>query len=155
MTKILKHPVQIEKYLLQDNIFIDINVVSKTVNFRSCPKIINVLNKIRPDLQQITAIDGFDGEVYVVDCNDFNGERREDRQFKGHLPAKILNERLNKLEEIFYKENETSKTLMITHKVLANHQHYENLLNILGEGLKDLSNNLFNFVVDVIDLLHI
>lgn len=129
----------------------NIKVVGKTVNFRSAGAIVESLNKIRPSLPQITAIDDYDGKCYVVDCNDYNGERRIDGQFKGDLPIEILNARLKKIEEKLTINGETIKTLMITHKVLASHQGYDNLLRIMDDRLKDLSDVLFAFVVDVIE----
>lgn len=131
-----------------------IKVIGKTVNFRSANAIVEVLNKIRPSLPQISAIDGFNGECYVVDCNDYNEERRNDGQFRGDLPIKILNERLIKIEERMSISQETIKTLMITHKVLASHQGYDNLLRIMDERLKDLTDILFTFVVDVIENIY-
>ena len=128
-----------------------IKVIGKTVNFRSANAIVEILNKIRPSLPQITAIDDFDGKCYVVDCNDYNEERRIDGQFKGDLPIEILNERLKKIEEKMTISEETLKTLMITHRVLASHQGYDNLLRIMDDRLKDLSDVLFTFVVDVIE----
>ena len=62
-------------------------VIKKGSNFRSAKNIVNVLNKIRPSLPQISAIDNFDGEVFVVNCNDYKGIRRSDRGFKGELPT--------------------------------------------------------------------
>ena len=50
----------------------------------------NLLNDIRPDLPQQSAIDNFDGEVVVVTCDDFSGVRRSDRTFKDDLPAEEL-----------------------------------------------------------------
>ena len=131
-----------------------IKVVGKTVNFRSANAIVKLLNKIRPSLPQITAIDNFVGECYVVDCNDYNGERRSDGQFRGDIPIEILNDRLKKIEEKMTIGNETIKTLMITHKMLASHQGYDNLLRIMDDRLKDLTDVLFTFVVDIIENIY-
>ena len=59
--------------------------IKKGSNFRSAPRIVNLLNDIRPDLPQQSAIDNFDGEVVVVTCDDFSGVRRSDRTFKDDL----------------------------------------------------------------------
>ncbi|BDE87837.1 DNA helicase IV [uncultured Flavonifractor sp.] len=64
--------------------------IKKGSNFRSAPRIVNLLNDIRPDLPQQSAIDNFDGEVVVVTCDDFSGVRRSDRTFKDDLPAEEL-----------------------------------------------------------------
>ena len=129
--------------------------IRKGSNFRSAPKIVYALNEIRPDLPQISAIDKFQGEVVVVTCNDFTGMRREDRNFKGDLPAKELQKRLNKLssmiKEHLMDENETIKTLMITHKVLAFQQGYEKLLDILNDKLKDKDDPLLLFFMNTVE----
>ena len=72
---------------IKDNNLVEIK---KGSNFRSAPRIVNLLNDIRPDLPQQSAIDNFDGEVVVVTCDDFSGVRRSDRTFKDDLPAEEL-----------------------------------------------------------------
>ena len=69
--------------------------IKKGANFRSAPKIVDLLNFIRPELPQRSAIDNFAGEVTVITCDDYIGERRTDRNFKGDLPSSELKERLN------------------------------------------------------------
>lgn len=129
--------------------------IKKGSNFRSAPKIVDALNKIRPTLTQISAIDHFQGEVTVITCNDFSGERRTDRNFKGELPAIELQNRLNKLnlsiKEQIMSGSETIKTLMITHKVLASQQGYEKLLDILDDKLKDKDDPLLLFFMDNVE----
>jgi len=71
--------------------------IKKGANFRSAPKIVDLLNFIRPELPQRSAIDNFAGEVTVITCDDYIGERRTDRNFKGDLPSPELKERLNGL----------------------------------------------------------
>ena len=74
------------------------DVIKKSSNFRSAPRIVQLLNDIRPDLPQKSAIDGFDGEVVVITCEDYNGARRTDRNFKGELPPEVLKSRLDEIE---------------------------------------------------------
>ena len=117
-----------------------IEVIKKGSNFRSAPRIVQLLNDIRPELPQKSAIDGFDGEVFVITCEDYNGVRRTDRNFKGELPPEILKSRLDEIEEKIKRNTpngETLKILMITHKVLAAQQGYEQLLDVLGDGLRN------------------
>jgi len=132
----------------------NLKVVGKKVNFRSTKNIVNLLNKIRPQLTQIWAVDNFDGEICVVDCNDYNEPRRLDRYFKDDLPEKVLNKRLLQIENKYKFKAETLKTLMLTHKVLASHQGYQNLLDILGDSLKDLSDKLFIFIIDIVETIY-
>lgn len=132
----------------------NLKVIGKRVNFRSAQKIVELLNRLRPELPQITAIDDFNGDIYIVDCNDYKGTRRTDRYFKDDLPQIELNKRLSVVEDKFKYMGESLKTLMLTHKVLASYQGYDNLLKILDDSLKDSSNPLFNFVADVIENIY-
>lgn len=129
--------------------------IKKVSNFRSATKIVDLLNKIRPDLPQISAIDDFDGEVAVVICNDFSGTRRTDRNFKGELPVEELKNRLVALSNTVISKikaaGETIKTLMITHKVLAAQQGYGALLDILDDKLKDKEDPILLYFMNTVE----
>lgn len=129
--------------------------IKKVSNFRSAKRIVDLLNDIRPELPQISAVDDYAGEVVVVTCEDYVGERRSDRNFKGDLPAKELKERLTNLKEHIkttYKlNNESLKILMITHKVLAFQQGYEKLLDIIDNGLRDKEDIFLMFFLETIE----
>lgn len=131
--------------------------IKKSSNFRSAPKIVNLLNNIRPDLPQQSAIDDFEGEVVVITCDDYSGERRTDRTFKDDIPAEELKNRLNQLYE-HIKENvpkdETIKILMITHKVLATQQGYEHLLAIIDDGLRDKQDPFLLFFMNIVEPIY-
>lgn len=128
----------------------NLTIIKKVSNFRSAPKIVNMLNFIRPELPQISAVDNFEGEVKVITCNDYTGPRELKGYYKGELPRNELKLRLdlllsyiknNKLEP-----NETIKTLMLTHKMLANQQGYSKLLEILNDRLKKQEDPFINFL---------
>ena len=129
--------------------------IKKVSNFRSAPKIVDLLNDIRPELPQFSAIDDFAGEVLVITCDDYVGERRTDRNFKGDLPADELKNRLTNLTEHIktnhIPDNESLKILMITHKVLASQQGYENLLDILANGLRDKEDIFLLFFMEKVE----
>lgn len=131
-----------------------LEVIMKGSNFRSAPRIVQLLNDIRPELPQQSAIDEFDGEVVVVTCDDYTGERRTDRNFKGDLPSEELKKRLDGISN-YIKETtpcgETLKILMITHKVLAAQQGYERLLDILKDGLRDKQDPFLGFFMDTVE----
>lgn len=132
----------------------NIKVIKKGSNFRSAPRIVKFLNNIRPELPQKSAIDGFEGEVIVVTCDDYSGERRTDRNFKGDLPAQELRNRLNGLTDIIKSttpSTEKLKVLMITHKVLAAQQGYERLSDILADGLRDKQDPFLLFFMNIIE----
>ena len=132
----------------------NIDVIKKSSNFRSAPRIVQLLNDIRPDLPQKSAIDGFDGEVVVITCEDYNGARRTDRNFKGELPSEVLRSRLGEIEAKIKQDtsnDETLKILMITHKVLATQQGYEQLLDVLGDGLRNKEDPFLLFFMNTVE----
>lgn len=125
----------------------NLKVIKKGSNFRSAPRIVKLLNYIRPDLPQTSAIDDFQGEVVVITCEDYTGARRTDRNFKGELPPEELKARLNKVAKKIKQETDSEekiKVLMITHKVLATQQGYERLLDILNDGLREKEDPFLN-----------
>lgn len=132
--------------------------IKKVSNFRSAKRIVHLLNDIRPDLPQVSAIDDFAGEVVVVTCDDYVGERRTDRNFKGDLPVEELKERLINLKEYIrskhISDNESLKILMITHKVLASQQGYDKLLDIIDNGLRDKEDIFLMFFMEMIEPIY-
>lgn len=132
--------------------------IKKVSNFRSAKRIVDLLNDIRPELPQVSAIDDFAGEVIVVTCDDYVGERRTDKNFKGDLPAEELKERLTNLKDHIKKkhipDNESLKILMITHKVLASQQGYEKLLGIIDNGLRDKEDIFLIFFMEMIEPIY-
>lgn len=128
--------------------------IKKGSNFRSAPNIVKLLNGIRPDLPQISAIDDYQGEVIAITCEDYSGCRRSDRNFKDDIPSAELKTRIAKLTEIIQQESspeETLKVLMITHKVLAQQQGYEKLLEILNDGLRNKEDPFFIFFMEIVE----
>ena len=135
----------------------NIEVLNKISNFRCPPKIVDLLNKLRPELEQISAVDGFNGEIFVITCEDYKGERRSDRNFNGDLPVGELKERVSKITKKISEEtneDEKTKVLMITHKVLANQQGYEKLLDILDSGLKEKEDVFLLFFMNVVEPIY-
>lgn len=135
----------------------NIDVIKKSSNFRSAPRIVQFLNDIRPDLPQKSAIDGFDGEVVVITCEDYNGARRTDRNFKGELPPEVLKSRLDEIEAKINQDtpnDESLKILMITHKVLATQQGYEQLLDVLGDGLRNKEDPFLLFFMNTVEPIY-
>lgn len=132
--------------------------IKKVSNFRSSEKIVNLLNNIRPELPQVSAKDDFEGEVIVITCDDYNGARRNDRNFKGDIPTEELKHRLNSLVECIKKnhipEKENIKVLMITHKILAAQQGYDKLFDIIENGLRDKEDIFLNFFMQILEPIY-
>ncbi|RHA63733.1 ATP-dependent helicase [Bifidobacterium pseudocatenulatum] len=134
-----------------------IEVIKKGSNFRSAPRIVQLLNNIRPELPQKSAIDGFDGEILVITCDDYSGARRTERNFKNELPAAEFKARLNTIVTKIEQNtpaDEDLKVLMITHKVLASQQGYEQLLDILNDALRNKEDPFLIFFADTIESIY-
>lgn len=134
-----------------------IQVIKKGSNFRSSPRIVKLLNDIRPDLPQKSAIDNFDGEVVVITCDDFTGKRQTGRNVNGDLPADELRTRLNNVKDKIIQNtpnNENLKILMITHRILAAQQGYDRLLNILNDGLREKEDPFLQFFIDTVETIY-
>ena len=132
----------------------NLEIIKKGSNFRSAPRIVQLLNDLRPDLPQTSAIDNFNGEVAVITCDDYIGPRRVERNFKDELPADELKNRLNNVIEKIKRESSEKdklKVLMITHKVLATQQGYEQLLDILADGLRDKEDPFLSFFMNTVE----
>lgn len=135
----------------------NIEVIKKGRNFRSAPRIVQLLNDLRPDLPQKSAVDDFDGEVVAITCDDYSGKRRVDKSFKDELPIEEFKKRVDtvkgKVEKIS-ENHETLKVLMITHRVLAGQQGYEGLLQILDERLKNKEDPFLIFFMNVVEPIY-
>ena len=132
----------------------NLEVVRKGSNFRSAPKIVQLLNDLRPDLPQTSAIDDFEGEIVVITCDDYSGPRRIERNFRDDLPAEELKKRLSNVCQRIKQttsKDDTLKVLMITHKVLAIQQGYDQLLDVLADGLRDKEDPFLLFFMDIIE----
>lgn len=132
----------------------NIEVIKKGSNFRSAPRIVRLLNDLRPDLPQTSAIDGFDGEVIAITCDDYTAPRRQERNLRDELPAEEFKARLRNITEkirLESSEEDNLKILMITHKVLATQQGYERLLEILDDELRDKEDPFLQFFMNTVE----
>lgn len=135
----------------------NIKEIKKNTNFRCAPNIVYFLNKIRPELPQNSAIDDFDGEIIVVHCNDFTGERRDNRYYKGDLPVDELKVRLDKINDKIKNSTpteETTKVLMLIHKLLAQQQGYSKLLEVLDDGLRDKQDIFLLYFMNIVEPIY-
>jgi DNA helicase-2/ATP-dependent DNA helicase PcrA len=114
--------------------------IDKGSNFRSAPQIVNVLNKLRPELVQAVHNPDATGEARFFHANSYDGERTNDKNSKGDvLPdvARRIRENLMcRLEEDGWNLKKT-KVLMLTHNVLASEQGYPKIADVF-DGRNDL-----------------
>jgi len=114
-------------------------VIGKGVNFRSYPKIVLCLNRMRPDLtQQPTTIESV-GSVKIFHSNGWQGKRRTDNHWQKDLPPGDAHNYLESTRSILEKEGwdfdpKQTKILMLTNNVLADEQDYRNLANCFKDN---------------------
>ena len=129
--------------------------IKKEANFRSQKVIVDVLNRIRPNLPQRSAVNEEDGEVVVITTNDYSGARSNERYFKGELPDDVLSSYVSSVQQKLSRKGwgEVDKTLMLTHRLLAKQQDYQKLLEALGNHLRDQDDEHYLFFRDYIEPL--
>lgn len=135
--------------IINDNLI----VIKKDVNFRSAKVIVDMLNKIRPELPQQSALIENEGKVIVITTNNFQGARRTDRFFAGDLPQSVAEEYVRTIKEKFDKDIDGDKkleVLMLTHRILADQQGYPALFEQLGDGLKEADDSILCYLRDTL-----
>ena len=113
----------------------DLHAIDKGSNFRSTKKVVDVLNKLRPDLTQSERQQNFMGEAYFYHTNSFTGARRTDNHNKGDLPLEsIIALKDTLLEDLKQRgwDIDSTKVLMLTHNVIASQQGYGQLAKVFG-----------------------
>lgn len=131
----------------------NIKIINKTSNFRSAPLIVDFLNKIKSETPQISAIEDTEGEVIIIHCNDYKDSREIKGAFKGDLPEEELEKRIEQIKEKYSKiisKEKKLKILMLTHKILSKYQKYDNLLEIMGEDFKNVTDELLLYTMEIV-----
>lgn len=128
--------------------------IRKKLNFRSNVAVVNMLNAIRPDFQQEAVDQKKDGQVIVITTQDYHGIR-QGGYYKSELQQDDLVSYITAIKkELEYRWNDKVKTLMITHKMLAAQQEYSNILNLLGDSLKEESDDYVLFFQKMVEPLY-
>jgi len=105
----------------------ELTAINKGANFRSEPAIVDVLNKLRPELIQAASKPRSLGEARFFYANSYVGERTNTSQSKGDVPADIAREFREALLQRLQSEGwdiHDTKVLMLTHNALAADQGY-------------------------------
>lgn len=98
-----------------------IELISKQSNFRSSNCVIDVLNKIRPNLEQV-GDKNYKGNINVFHTNSFKGERLTGNHWKGDLPEDETNIVLEKIQEALdwdFSNSKETKILLLTNKMIS------------------------------------
>src|SRR3989339_904140 len=133
--------------------------IGKNANFRSDRLIVDMLNRMRPELPQDVCDPDSQGQIIVYHSNNWGGSRRADNHWQGDLPADTAHEYLKKTIELLeqsgweFSEGKT-KILMLTHNVLAQEQGYNNLISAFKDSDDYLKKNdhYMKYLMDVVEV---
>jgi DNA helicase-2/ATP-dependent DNA helicase PcrA len=135
-----------------------LTVISKEANFRSAPAIVNVLNRMRMELPQAVTNPAAAGSAAVYHTNAWRGQRLTGSHTKGDLPPTVSHAYLGRLKDQLAGEGwdfspEKTKILMLTHRVLAHEQGYDQLAAVFNrtESYIQKEDAHIAFLVDVVE----
>ena len=136
----------------------NLQAIGKEANFRSVPDIVAVLNQIRPDLPQHVSDPSATGIVKVYHSNNFAGQRQTGGHWKEDLPPDDAHAYLTALRESLEISGwnfslQQTKILMLTHRVLAAEQNYQQILDTFefNDSLIRKEDPYIAFFVDTIE----
>lgn len=135
----------------------DVLPIAKGANFRSDRSIVDFLNRLRPELQQAPRAEALDGEVAIYHTNKWPGERLRG-QWKDQLPHDAVASCRKWLESEspssdWILKSKDRKTLMLTHKVIANEAGYPNLPSVYkyNDAFTGKEDPVIEFFVDTLE----
>ena len=114
-----------------------LTVIGKEANFRSVAIIVDCLNRMRPELPQFVVDPDAQGDIRIFHTNAWAGERRAGGHWGGDLPPEAAEHALQTVLDRLDREGwdlspETTKILMLTHRVLAGRQGYPSIPEIFA-----------------------
>jgi DNA helicase-2/ATP-dependent DNA helicase PcrA len=109
--------------------------IKKGANFRSAPAIVDVLNRMRPELPQAVSKPTAQGSVAVYHTNGWRGGRRSGNNWAGDLWPEVATKYVDAMIERLRIEGWPSdptrtKYLLLTHRILAARQGYPSFVDI-------------------------
>ena len=112
-----------------------LTVIDMEANFRSVSTIVDCLNRMRPELQQFVVDPGKTGNVKVFHTNNWHGTRQTGPHSGGDLPGEVSHAALTSVMDNLTQQGwdlsqDSTKILMLTHRVLADEQGYSSLPKI-------------------------
>lgn len=132
--------------------------IGKEANFRSVKEVVEVLNRIRPNLPQEVENPEDTGSVAVYHSNAWVGTRRGGSHWKGDLPTEDAHRFLERLrrrlsDEGWDFEPQTTKILMLTHNILAAEQDYATIAGAFhyNESFIKKKDPHIEFLVDTVE----
>lgn len=136
----------------------NIEGIDKGSNFRSVPAIVDVLNRLRPELvQEVNDVDG-QGEARFFHTNGFTGERVDSRNGKQELPTGAHTAAVERVRQTLEAEGwdfdpTKTKILMLTHNAIAAERGYPNLARIFdrNEAFAKKDDAAIAFLADTVE----
>ena len=136
----------------------NLQLIGKKANFRSVTNVVNLLNRIRPDLPQEVSDPAATGSAKVYHSNNFGGKRRTGSHWVGDLPPDDAHDYLTTLRDQLTASGwdfspQKTKILMLTHNVLATEQHYSQILEVFkyNDALLKKENPHIAFLADTVE----
>lgn len=138
--------------------FPNVEGIDKGSNFRSVPTIVNVLNRLRPELVQEVDEPEAVGEARFFHCNAFTGERVNSAHGKEELPPAELTRAIERMSQMLTDggwnfDPKGTKILMLTHNAIAAKRGYPNLAKIFdrNEAFAKKEDAAIAFLADTVE----
>ncbi len=131
--------------------------IAKNANFRSDRSIIEFLNKLRPELPQISRTGASGGTVTVYHSNAWQGAR-QCRAWKGQISDEATQSCLKWVQRespssAWAQASESPKILMLTHTAIAKELGYSSLARVFryNDSFIRKENPVIEFLVDTLE----
>lgn len=130
--------------------------IDKQANFRSVATLVDVLNRMRPELPQFPSDPSSVGEIRVFHTNSWNGIRRQGSHWAGDLPADEAHGILSYTTELLKQTGwnlEKTKILILTHNLLASEQGYSGIAAVFNntDDYIKKENSYIAYFADIIE----
>jgi len=114
-----------------------LTVIGKQANFRSVSTVVECLNRMRPELPQFVVDPNEQGSIRIFHTNTWAGARQTGGHWGGDLPTEAADRALQTVldrlgEDGWDLSPETTKILMLTHRVLAGKQGYPSIPKVFA-----------------------
>lgn len=139
----------------------DLITIEQKANFRSVQPVVDVLNRIRPELPQACAEPDSEGFAAAFHSNDWVGARRTGHgggHWTDDLPAEAAHAHLEALRTKLEGDGwdfsaDKTKILMLTHNVLAAEQGYDRIAKVFSrnESFVKKEDRHIKFLLEVVE----
>lgn len=114
-----------------------LTVIGMEANFRSVSTVVDSLNRMRPELPQFVVDPNEQGSIRIFHTNTWAGDRQTGGHWGGDLPSEAADHALQTVLDRLTEDGwdlsaETTKILMLTHRVLAGKQGYPSIPTVFA-----------------------